>query len=447
MVDDAMEEDYDFEYEDDDDMDADADIENRYYNAKVLKADNVDAAIREFQGIVESEETMGEWGFKALKQQTKINFFRGRHDDALASYRALLQYTGSAVTRNYGEKSINNILDYVSASKASIATVEEFYRATHSVLDANSSDRLSVKSKLKLARLWLAREEWGRLAEVLRDFRSEGTTDADSQTRGTTMLELLALEIQMHRATGNLAKVKETYSAAMRVRNAIPHPWTMGIIRESGGKMHMAEKQWEAAQVDFFQAFRNYDEAGSPQRLQVLKYLILAHMLMGADINPFDSQETKPYRDDPNIVAMTALVDAYQRRNIVEAERIVHEHHQSLQDDFIQTYHSDLFTGLRTQHLLDFVQPYTRISLATLADRLRMRIDDAEALVAAQILAGKISGRIDQPAGTLELEREARSVGTRTRAALCAWSGELHHLAAVVASGKMYSNVSSAAQL
>ena len=31
------------------------------------------------------------------------------------------------------------------------------------------------------------------------------------------------------------------------------------------------------------------------QRIQVLKYLVLAHMLMNSEIDPFDSQETKPY--------------------------------------------------------------------------------------------------------------------------------------------------------
>ena len=54
-------------------------------------------------------------------------------------------------------------------------------------------------------------------------------------------------------------------------------------------------EQWARASTDFFESFRNYDESGSPQRIQVLKYLVLANMLMGSDINPFDSQETKPY--------------------------------------------------------------------------------------------------------------------------------------------------------
>jgi hypothetical protein len=53
-------------------------------------------------------------------------------------------------------------------------------------------------------------------------------------------------------------------------------------------------EEWDKAQIDFFEAFRNYDEAGSGQRTQVLKYLVLAHMLMGSKINPFDSQEIKP---------------------------------------------------------------------------------------------------------------------------------------------------------
>lgn len=47
----------------------------------------------------------------------------------------------------------------------------------------------------------------------------------------------------------------------------------MGIIRECGGKMHMAERQWAEAATDFFEAFKNYDEAGNHRRIQCLKYV------------------------------------------------------------------------------------------------------------------------------------------------------------------------------
>lgn len=38
--------------------------------------------------------------------------------------------------------------------------------------------------------------------------------------------------------------------------------------------MHMAERQWADAATDFFEAFKNYDEAGNHRRIQCLKYAI-----------------------------------------------------------------------------------------------------------------------------------------------------------------------------
>jgi COP9 signalosome complex subunit 2 len=69
--------------------------------------------------------------------------------------------------------------------------------------------------------------------------------------------------------------LQELYQRALSIKSAIPHPRIMGIIRECGGKMHMAERQWDEAATDFFEAFKNYDEAGNPRRIQCLKYLYL----------------------------------------------------------------------------------------------------------------------------------------------------------------------------
>ena len=68
----------------------------------------------------------------------------------------------------------------------------------------------------------------------------------------------------------------------------------MGVIKECGGKMWMGERHWARAREECFGSFRNYDEAGSPQQIQFLKYLVLANMLTGSEVNPFYSQETKP---------------------------------------------------------------------------------------------------------------------------------------------------------
>lgn len=53
------------------------------------------------------------------------------------------------------------------------------------------------------------------------------------------------------------------------------------------------------------------------------RYLVLANMLTESQINPFDSQETKPYKNDREIEAMTNLVSAYQKKEINEFEHIL----------------------------------------------------------------------------------------------------------------------------
>jgi COP9 signalosome complex subunit 2 len=77
-------------------------------------------------------------GFKALKQSTKLLFLSlHRPHDALKTYTQLLTYTKSAVTRNYSEKTINGILDYVGGGKGGpveVDVLEKFYQATKDAL-------------------------------------------------------------------------------------------------------------------------------------------------------------------------------------------------------------------------------------------------------------------------------------------------------------------------
>lgn len=54
---------------------------------------------------------------------------------------------------------------------------------------------------------------------------------------------------------------------------------------------------------------------------------------MKSGINPFDSQEAKPYKNDPEILAMTNLVSAYQNNDICEFEKILRQNHRNIMDD------------------------------------------------------------------------------------------------------------------
>lgn len=417
---DVDEETYDFEYEDDEDEgDTDIDIENKYYNAKALKDDQPAAAIEALKGVLEQEgDQKGDWGFKALKQICKISFnILDDKETALKYYKILLTYTKSAVTRNYSEKSLNNILDYVSNSTDS-TFMESFYETTLSNLAEAKNDRLWLKTNLKLAKLWLDRKEYSRLTKILRELHAacETKEGEEDQTKGSHLLEVYALEIQMYTETKNNKKLKELYTRTLRVKSSITHPRIMGVIRECGGKMHMYVKDWENAQTDFFESFRNYDEAGSPQRITVLKYLVLSNMLNKSSINPFDSQETKPYRNDPQITSMTSLVEAYQRDDIAAFEKILRENRADIMDDkFIAQYIQAILTNIRTAVLIRLIAPYSRVQLSFIADELAISNDEVEELLVELILDDKVFGQIDSVQGILDLDmekiRRARQAG------------------------------------
>lgn len=432
MEDAADDEEYDFDYDDDGDegMDETGDVENQYYKAKSFKEDNAEGALKAFRQIVDAQTEKGEWGFKALKQMTKMNYlYLHRPAEALQTYRELLGYTKSHVTRNYAEKSINNILDYVGGDgkhanispKVPLDTLEEFYEATRIACDEAKNERLSTKSNLKLAKLWLDRKEYARLHPILKSLHEScgptGSSSSEDQTKGSLLLELYAIEIQMYSDLKESRKLKEIYNASMQVRNAIPHPRIMGVIRECGGKMWMMEKSYEKASTDLFESFRQYDESGSPQRIQVLKYLVLAYMLMGSEINPFDSQETKPYKNDPQIIAMTSLVSAYQNRDVQDAEKILKANRATITNDpFIRYFIDDLLKSLRTQYIIDIIKPYTRMELEYLAKVLNVAREEAQALVVSLILDGRVKGKIDQVQGLLVLDRFHAAEADRYRA-------------------------------
>ncbi|KAK2757970.1 hypothetical protein FQN54_004376 [Arachnomyces sp. PD_36] len=423
---------YDFEYEDSDEDQESGDIgiENKYYKAKQIKGEDPDEAIDEFLGIPALEEEKGDWGFKGLKQAIKLEFKLEKYDDAIEHYRELLTYVRSAVTRNYSEKSINNMLDYIekgSSDEKAYRCMEEFYSQTLDAFQSTNNERLWLKTNIKLARLWLDRREYSQLSKKVRELhlacqQEDGT---DDPSKGTYSLEVYALEIQMYAETKNNKRLKALYQRALKVRSAVPHPKIMGIIRECGGKMHMSEENWKEAQSDFFESFRNYDEAGSMQRIQVLKYLVLTTMLMKSDINPFDSQETKPYKNDSRISAMNDLVDAFQRDDIHAYEAILRKNQEVLSDPFIAENIDEVSRNMRTKAVLKLIAPYTRFNLTFISKQLKISVPEVQDIIGFLILDKKLNAKIDQENGTVTVEKTDDLVRLQ---AVQEWSNSLRAL-------------------
>jgi COP9 signalosome complex subunit 2 len=454
----------DFEYTDDehedkgDDMDIS--LENTYYNAKQLRdGEEIEKAIQEFEKAIRMEkehlgdEGVGLWTFKCLKQIVKIRMRRSEFQQATVVYKRLLECVShpqlDGVSPNALEKGIHGMLDRVSSifnsnsnwsgsnsksgqeDSAAQNLAKLVYDSTlhlfHPQRGTCPNERLWFKTNLKYGQLLYENNETSKLQSVIQDLldisglkhqqqsSSSGENRSMSSSSSTHLMEIYALQIQLYSRLKDTKALREIFAKAMRVQGGIPHPRTLALIQELGGKMHMASKEYDAACTTFFQAFKCYDEAGDSKRLRCLKYLVLATMLDASSINPFDSQEVRPYKNDPEIIAMTNLVDAFHSNDIKSFDRILDRNEgRVMEDEFIREYVSELRRTIRKQVLLQVVQPYTRISLRALAVQLNgISVKEIETLLVSLILDGEVDGKIDQVQGILE---KSVKIGQRSHA-------------------------------
>uniref|UniRef100_A0A7S2PLH7 PCI domain-containing protein n=1 Tax=Leptocylindrus danicus TaxID=163516 RepID=A0A7S2PLH7_9STRA len=407
----------------------------------------------------ELKSSSRKWTFKALKQLVKMHLGNSstvsatctstaddnhqeqlQESQLLQSYNRLLDYIMSSsgdniVTPNEIEKGINSILErvsslaiasnYNSAAHSSAASADAteknrqqllaMYEATLKVFrpkgdDSDAvravcvNDRLWFKTNLKLGQLLYEMNETYKLQNVIKDLlRNYGLESGGGSSSSTHLLEIYALQIQLYSRQKDTKKLRELFRRAMRVEGGIPHPRTLALIQELGGKMHMESREFEMATKTFFQAFKSYDEAGDPSRLRCLKYLVMAGMLDRSAINPFDSQEARPYKDNPEITAMTNLVAAFHNNEIEQFESILRRNEGNIMnDEFVKSHIADLLRTIRTQVLQSVIAPYTRMTLKFLAESLNnISVADVESILVTLILDGKLDGRIDQVRGIL----------------------------------------------
>ena len=73
---------------------------------------------------------------------------------------------------------------------------------------------------------------------------------------------------------------------------------------------------WTQAYQNFFDAFRSYQDIGHSNVRQCLKYVVMASMLSDTSSNPFASQEARVYQNNPEILPIANLLDAFETDNI-----------------------------------------------------------------------------------------------------------------------------------
>ena len=95
----------------------------------------------------------------------------------------------------------------------------------------------------------------------------------------------------------------------------------------------MSEKKWEKALDEMFESFKNYQDSGNSRAKTVLKYVILASILSGSEINYAQTREAKVYMEDPQIVSIMLLRTAFENNDINQIQEILTSKTSKILDD------------------------------------------------------------------------------------------------------------------
>jgi COP9 signalosome complex subunit 2 len=252
--------------------------ENAYYNSKGLRETDLQEAADAFEQVIiqEQEELAskssakkyGQWSYKSMKQLVKLQLRTGNADEMMRNYNRLLECIAEGdVSPSAIEKGINGMLERVASllqgggstrmqsssgttstmdpQKLALAIYDSTLRVFHPTTGSCPNERLWFKTNLKFGQLLYEMNETTKLQHVLRDLKvvqqhqdcnSMGDTSGNNFGSSTQSMEIYALQIQLYSRQKDNKKLREVFNKAMGVRGGIPHPRTLALIQELGGK-------------------------------------------------------------------------------------------------------------------------------------------------------------------------------------------------------------------
>lgn len=157
----------------------------------------------------------------------------------------------------------------------------------------------------------------------------------------------------------------------------------------------MREKRWDKACEEFFQSFKNYDEAGSPAKIQILKYLVVASILTNSDINVFDSQELQPYRSDGRISQMMALHDGFYQSDISDFYKKIFlqkTDQDLLKDKFLKQYFDQIVDTVQRKYVAHIIKPFCALDISFLARKTSIGEEECRKLLVNLIVESNEGG-------------------------------------------------------
>jgi len=410
--------------------------ENLYYKAKSTEEESVEQAEKELRRVVELEQQdRSEYGFKALKKLVKMmlrGVINGSPQQIILDFKAMLTYA-NLVSVNVMEKGINAVLDLAATTKK-LDLMEELAMLSAECFQRNMNERAWFRTNLKLAQMMFEAGQMALLPNKLARLVEwcELAPGINNPKKESFLLEVLALQMQCA-VTGGMTGpngLRRLVSRASSIQSAIPHPRTLGTIHECSGKVMLYEHKWSNAKQEFFDAFRNYDESGSPRRVLCLRYIVLAALLENTKISPFESPETKSLVTNEEIVPVVELWDAFEKFDVEKFNVAVKRAYAG--DEFASQFLPIVIRCFQYQKISEIVKAYSKVKISFIADQLKIDVDECEASLVEFIIDGRLDGSIDQIQKILLMKEEGADEVDVKYHAMAQWSRHVQQVSTAI---------------
>jgi len=409
--------------------------ENLYYKAKSLEESH-DEAVQLLRKVVELEQDdRSEYGFKALKKLVKMavrNDFDGNEQDIIKDFKGMLSYS-NMVGINVMEKGINAILDRVVSTKK-LELMEELALLSAECFQRNSNERAWFRVNLKVAQMMYEAGEVQSLPSKLSSLVQwcELAPGVNNPKKESFLLEVLALQMQcaMEGKMTGPNGLRRLVSRASSIQSAIPHPRTLGTLHECSGKVMLFEHKWSNAKQEFFDAFRNYDESGSPRRVMCLRYITLAALLENTNISPFESPETKSLVSHEEIIPVVDLWNAFEKFDVDWFNAAVQKAYAG--DKFACQFLPSVIRCFQFQKISEIVKAYSKVKIAFIAEQLKISVKECESIIVEFIIDGRLNGTIDQLNQVLLMKEEGADEVDVKYKAMAQWSRHVQSVTAAI---------------
>jgi len=246
------------------------------------------------------------------------------------------------------------------------------------------------------------------------------------------LLEVLALQMQcaMEGKMTGPNGLRRLVSRASSIQSAIPHPRTLGTLHECSGKVMLFEHKWSNAKQEFFDAFRNYDESGSPRRVMCLRYITLAALLENTNISPFESPETKSLVSHEEIIPVVDLWNAFEKFDVDWFNAAVQKAYAG--DKFACQFLPSVIRCFQFQKISEIVKAYSKVKIAFIAEQLKISVKECESIIVEFIIDGRLNGTIDQLNQVLLMKEEGADEVDVKYKAMAQWSRHVQSVTAAI---------------